>query len=119
MAATTVFNRTAGFLLMRLVPLTPRVRKILDSLPGAVLVAIVAPTAVHGDLALILGLVAAFVAARLTKNDFIAVLAAVAVAAGRPRLQETALGPHSVHRSQCTTLWAVGCTRAPVLVLVL
>lgn len=82
MAAITVFNRTAGFLLMRLVPLTPRVRKILDSLPGAVLVAIVAPTAVHGDLALILGLVAAFVATRLTKNDFIAVLAAVAVAAG-------------------------------------
>jgi len=82
MAATTVFNRTAGFLLMRLVPLTPRVRKILDSLPGAVLVAIVAPTAVHGDLAMVLGLVAAFVATRLTKNDFIAVLAAVAVAAG-------------------------------------
>ena len=82
MAATTVFNRTAGFLLMRLVPLTPRVRKILDSLPGAVLVAIVAPTAVHGDLAMILGLGAAFLATRLTKNDFIAVLAAVAVAAG-------------------------------------
>ncbi len=50
MAATTLFNRTAGFFLMRLVPLTPRVRKILDALPGAVLVAIVAPPPpVHGD----------------------------------------------------------------------
>lgn len=82
MAATTLFNRTAGFFLMRLVPLTPRVRKILDALPGAVLVAIVAPTAVHGDLAMAAGLVAAFVVTKLTRSDFLAVLAAVAVAAG-------------------------------------
>ncbi len=82
MAITTIFNRTMGFLVMRLVPLTPRVRKILDCLPGAVLVAIVAPTAVHGDKAMAAGLLTALVAAKLTKNDFVAVLAAVAVAAG-------------------------------------
>ncbi len=82
MAAATLFNRTAGFFLMRLVPLTPRVRKILDALPGAVLVAIVAPTAVHGDKAMAAGLATAFVVTKLTRSDFLAVLAAVAVAAG-------------------------------------
>lgn len=82
MALATVFNRTMGFLVMRLVPLTPRVRKILDCLPGAVLVAIVAPTAVHGDLAMAVGLLAALVATKLTKSDFVAVVAAVLVAAG-------------------------------------
>lgn len=82
MALATIFNRTMGFLVMRLVPLTPRVRKILDCLPGAVLVAIVAPTAVHGDLAMAAGLLAAFVATRITRNDFVAVVAAVLVAAG-------------------------------------
>ncbi|WP_029005949.1 AzlD family protein [Azorhizobium doebereinerae] len=82
MAAATMFNRASGFFLMRLVPLTPRVHKILDCLPGAVLVAIVAPTAVHGDLAMAAGLLAAFVVTRLTRSDFFAVLAAVAVAAG-------------------------------------
>lgn len=82
MAATTAFNRTAGFMVMRFVPLTPRVRKILDCLPGAVLVAIIAPAAAHGDLAMALGLVAAVLAAKVLKSDFFAVLAAVAVGAG-------------------------------------
>ncbi|MEP9366145.1 AzlD domain-containing protein [Xanthobacter sp. VNH20] len=81
MAATTMFNRTAGFFLMRLVPVTPRVRKILDSLPGAVLVAIVAPAAVHGDAAMAAGLVVAFIVTKLTHSDFFAVLAAVVVGA--------------------------------------
>ncbi|MFG1421194.1 AzlD family protein [Roseixanthobacter liquoris] len=81
MAGATMFNRTAGFFLMRLVPVTPRVRKVLDSLPGAVLVAIVAPAAVHGDAAMVAGLAVAFVVTRLTRSDFFAVLAAVLVGA--------------------------------------
>ncbi|MFG1461470.1 AzlD domain-containing protein [Xanthobacter sp. DSM 24535] len=81
MAGATIFNRTAGFFLMRLVPVTPRVRRILDSLPGAVLVAIVAPAAVHGDKAMAAGLAVAFLVTWRTKNDFYAVLAAVLVGA--------------------------------------
>ncbi|MGU3494517.1 AzlD family protein [Xanthobacteraceae bacterium A53D] len=80
MAAATVFNRVGGYFLMRMVPLTPRVRKILDALPGAVLVAIIAPTAAHGDVAMAAGLAAAFVVTKLTRSDFLAVLAAMAVA---------------------------------------
>ncbi|MFG1345120.1 AzlD domain-containing protein [Xanthobacter autotrophicus DSM 431] len=82
MALATMFNRTAGFLLMRLIPVTPRVRRVLDCLPGAVLVALLAPGAVHGDRAMWGGLAAAFLATRLTGSDFAAVVAAMAVAAG-------------------------------------
>lgn len=82
MAVTTVFNRMAGFMVMRYIPLTPRVRRILECLPGAVIVAIVAPTAAHGDIPMALGLVAALAAAKILKSDFFAVLAAVVVTAG-------------------------------------
>lgn len=82
MAAMTAFNRCAGYMAMRIVPLTPRVRRILDCLPGAVLVALLVPGAVHGDRAMWAGLLAAFVAARVTKNDFLTVIAAMVVAAG-------------------------------------
>lgn len=81
MAIATTFNRTAGFLLMRLIPVTPRVRRVLDALPGAVLVALLAPGVVHGDKAMLLGLVAALIATKLTRSDFIAVVAAMATAA--------------------------------------
>lgn len=81
MAAATCFNRVAGFMVMRLVPVTPRVRRILDALPGAVLVALLAPGAVHGDRGMIAGLLAAFVVARLTRSDFLAVIVAMAAAA--------------------------------------
>lgn len=82
MALATMFNRTAGFLLMRLIPVTPRVRRVLDCLPGAVLVALLVPGAVHGDPAMWGGLAAAVLATRLTGSDFAAVVAAMAVAAG-------------------------------------
>lgn len=80
-AITTAVNRMAGFYLMRHVPITPRVRRILDALPGAVLVALLAPGAVRGDLAMIAGLVTALVAAKLVRNDLLPVAAAMAVAA--------------------------------------
>lgn len=82
MACVTIFNRTMGFMVMRLVPLTPRVRRILDGLPGALLIAIVVPAAVHGGLTMGAGLAAAFAAALLVRNDFVAVVAAAGVAAG-------------------------------------
>ncbi|MEP9354498.1 AzlD domain-containing protein [Xanthobacter sp. KR7-65] len=82
MAGVTLINRTSGFLMMRLIPVTPRVRRVLDCLPGAVLVALLAPGAVHGDLAMAAGLAAALIAARLTRSDVVAVVAAMVVAAG-------------------------------------
>lgn len=81
MAGATIFNRVAGFFLMRLIPVTPRVRRVLDALPGAVLVALLVPNAVRGDGAMLAGLAAAVVATKLTRNDFVAVVAAMATAA--------------------------------------
>lgn len=80
--AATVFNRCAGFFLMRLVPITPRVRRILDCLPGSVLVAMLAPGAVKGDIATIAGLAAALISAKLVRSDIVPVVSAMAVAAG-------------------------------------
>ena len=81
MAAATIFNRTAGFFLMRLGPVTPRVRRVMDALPGAVLVALIAPNLVTGDTGTIAGLIAALAAAKVTKNDFLAVVAGMGTAA--------------------------------------
>lgn len=80
MTSATIFNRTAGFFLMRLIPVTPRVRRVMDALPGAVLVALIAPNAVKGDLGMLAGLAAALVTAKYTRNDFFAVVAAMATA---------------------------------------
>lgn len=82
MAVAALFNRAAGFFLMRLIPVTPRVRRVLDALPGAVLVALLAPGAVHGDRGMIAGLVAAVLAAKFARNDIFAVVAAMVAAAG-------------------------------------
>lgn len=86
MAAATAFNRAGGFWLMRLVPVTPRVRRVLDCLPGAVLVALLVPSAVQGavkgDMGMLGGLAAALVVTRLTRSDLLAVVVAMAVAAG-------------------------------------
>ncbi len=81
-ALITALNRMAGFYLMRHVPITPRVRRILDALPGSVLVALLAPGAVRGDLGMMVGLVVAFLAAKLVRNDLVPVAAAMAAAAG-------------------------------------
>ncbi|MGR7995248.1 AzlD family protein [Xanthobacter sp. ZOL 2024] len=81
MALATVFNRAAGFFLMRLVPITPRVRRVLDALPGALLVALLAPGAVRGDRGMIAGLVAAVLVARFLRSDILAVVAAMVAAA--------------------------------------
>ena len=55
-AAMTAVNyaiRAGGFFLMGYVPLTPRVRAILNALPGAVVVAIVLPLMVFHQLQLL------------------------------------------------------------------
>lgn len=52
-AAMTAVNyalRSGGFIVMGYVPLTPRVRSILNALPGAVIMAIVLPLMVQGGL---------------------------------------------------------------------
>ena len=81
MAAATYAMRAGGFWLMGHVPLTPRVRRMLEALPGAVVVATVLPIAVREGLPAALAIAAACAAMVVRRNDLFAVLVGMAVAA--------------------------------------
>ena len=81
MALVTYAVRAGGFLLMGYIPLTKRVRAFLQALPGAVVVAIIVPIAVHGGTAAAAAVIVALIVMAWRKNDLIAVVCGVAVAA--------------------------------------
>ncbi len=73
MVAVTVASRLGGYWLMRYVPVTPRVRRMLDALPGSIILAAIAPVVVGGGSVAMLAIAAAIATAMATRNDFIAV----------------------------------------------
>jgi uncharacterized membrane protein len=73
--------RFSGFFLMRYVSLTPRVEAWLRSIPIALTGAILGPIAVNGGPPEWLGLLAAVVLMRVTTNEFVSAIAAVAIVA--------------------------------------
>jgi len=73
--------RVSGFFLMQYVSVTPRVQAWLRSIPIALIGAIVAPIAFNGGPPEWLGLVAAIGLMRLTSNEFLSAITAVAVVA--------------------------------------
>jgi uncharacterized membrane protein len=77
----TATLRMAGFWLMGFVPISPRVSRMLQALPGCVVTATIVPLAVRGGPAVALAMVAGVVVMLLRRNDFLAVLAGMAVAA--------------------------------------
>ena len=81
MAVATYAMRAGGFWLMAHVPLTPRVRRTLDALPGTVVVATVLPIVVREGVPAALAIAAAGAAMLIRRNDFLAVLAGMAAAA--------------------------------------
>ena len=80
MGLVTYAMRAGGFWLMAHVPLTARVRRILEALPGAVVVATVLPIVVRDGIPAMLAVAAAGVAMTIRRNDFLAVLVGMAVA---------------------------------------
>jgi uncharacterized membrane protein len=83
MALAAALTRVAGFWLMGHVPVTPRIRRMLETLPGAIVVATVAPLALKGGLPGLAGIAVAFGAMILRRNEFLAValgLATIALA---------------------------------------
>lgn len=84
MAAATYAMRAGGYWVMGRVPLTPRVRRALESLPGAIIISTILPMALQGGLAMSAGIVVSGAVMALLKKDTLAVAAAVlAVAALR------------------------------------
>jgi uncharacterized membrane protein len=81
MTAVTVTMRLGGFFLMRYVPVTPRVRRMLDALPGSVIMAAVLPVVAEGGLVAALAVLTGMAAMVVVRNDLAAVIVGVGVAA--------------------------------------
>jgi len=80
MAGATLLMRAGGFWVMGRVPLTPRVRRMLEALPGSIVAAIVLPVVAKIGPAAALAVAAAAAVMVLRRNEFLAVAAGVAVA---------------------------------------
>ena len=84
LAAMTVvvyLTRIGGFWLIGRFTIGRRLQKILEAMPGAVIAATAAPVVLHGGVSAALAVSAAALAMLVSRNDFAAVVAGVAVAA--------------------------------------
>lgn len=81
MAVVTYATRVGGVLLMRLVPITPRVETFLRHLSSSVLVALVAPAALKGGPAAIVAVLVTLLVMATTRQMVAAMTAGVAAAA--------------------------------------
>lgn len=82
MAAATYAMRAGGFWVMSYVPLTPRVRRMLEASPGAVVVATVLPIIMREGLPALVAVIAGGAVMLLWRRDYLAVVAGMAAAAG-------------------------------------
>ncbi len=73
MALATYLTRVSGFWLMGHVPMTIRVRRMLETLPGAIVIATIAPLIARAGTAGVIGIAATFAAMLLRRNEFLAV----------------------------------------------
>lgn len=80
MAVATYAMRAGGFWMMQHVPPSKRLRKMLNALPGSVIVAAVLPIIVRDGVTAFLAIGAAVAAMLLTRRDIVAVVAGMAVA---------------------------------------
>jgi uncharacterized membrane protein len=80
MALATYAMRAGGFWMMQHVPPSARLRKMLNALPGSVIVAAVLPIIVRDGITAVLAIGAAVAAMLLTRRDIVAVVGGMAVA---------------------------------------
>ena len=73
--------RVAGYLLMGMVTITPRLEAALRATPLGVMIGIVMPSAASGRVPELVGLVAVVVAMKLVRNDLVAALCGAAAVA--------------------------------------
>lgn len=81
MAAATYPMRIGGYWLMGRVPLTPRVRRMLEASPGAVIVSTVLPLIVRDGVPAALAVLAGGAVMLVWRRDYLAVAAGMAAAA--------------------------------------
>jgi len=83
MTLATYLVRVSGFWLMGHVPMTIRMRRILETLPGAIVVATIVPIVAKAGAPGVAGIGVTFAAMLLRRNEFAAIalgLTAVALA---------------------------------------
>ena len=81
MTLAVYVTRAGGFWLIGRFTIGPRLRRMLDSLPGAVVAATIAPVMVQVAFSAVAAVAAALLAVVTIRNDFAAVLAGVGIAA--------------------------------------
>jgi uncharacterized membrane protein len=81
MAVATYVTRASGFWLMGHVPLTARLRRMLEALPGAVVAATVLPIVMRTGMPAALAVAAALGAMIVKRNEFLAIALGCAAAA--------------------------------------
>lgn len=77
MALVTFVTRAGGLFIMTWIPVSRRVERFLDALSGSVMVALVVPMTLSGDLAMQLAVAAAVAVMLATRNAVLAVAAAM------------------------------------------
>lgn len=82
LGALTYFTRVGGYVAMRFVRITPRVRQWLNAIPMAVMGAFLAPIALAGGIAEIAGIAVTAAATRITGDGLISTTAGVVAVAG-------------------------------------
>ena len=82
MAGVTLLTRLAGHWMMGQVTLTPRIRRMLEALPGSVVAALVMPVMVQEGLPAIVAIVAVALLMIWRRNECLALACGIAIAAG-------------------------------------
>ena len=81
MAITTFLIRVGGFWFMAHVPLTTRVRRMLEALPGSVVAAAVLPIAIKSGIPAVLAVSMAVLVMRASRSALAGVLIGITAAA--------------------------------------
>jgi uncharacterized membrane protein len=74
MALATYLTRVAGFWLMGHVPMTLRVRRMLEALPGAIVVATIVPLMARAGVPGLVGIAVTFASMLTRRNELLAVV---------------------------------------------
>jgi len=80
MAVATFLTRVSGYWLMGHVPMTRRVRRSLEILPGAIMASAIIPIVAKTGAPALLAVIAAVASMTIRRNEFIAVGLALAAA---------------------------------------
>lgn len=82
MAVVTLIARFGGVLVMSFIPISPRVESFINAMSGSVLVAILVPIAVEGDVGARMALLATAAVMLALKKPMPAIAAGIVAAAG-------------------------------------